>query len=81
MSVDATNGDVLGVTATLKAGDTNNDNSVDIADFGVLVNAYNGDANIPGSGYDPAADFNYDGVVDIADFGILVNNYNLSGDP
>ena len=81
VSVDATNGDVSGVTATLKAGDANNDNMVDIADFGILVNAYNSKASIPGSGYDANADFNADGIVDIADFGILVNNYNASGAP
>ena len=80
VSVDATNSDVSGVTATLKAGDANGDNVVDIGDFGVLVNAYNGDRSVSGSGYDPAADFNDDGVVDVGDFGILVNNYNLSGD-
>ena len=67
-------------TVLLLGGDATNDNTVDIADFGVLVNAYNGDMSVPNSGYDPAADFNYDGVVDIGDFGILVNNYNLSGD-
>ena len=60
-------------------GDATSDNTVDIADFGALVNAYNGDMSVPNSGYDPAADFNYDGIVDVGDFGILVNNYNLSG--
>ena len=49
------------------------------ADFGVLVNAYNGQQNVGGSGYDVRADFNGDGIVDIADFGLLVNNYGASG--
>ena len=79
VSVDTTNGDVSGVTATLAAGDANNDNAVDIGDFGVLVNAYGGQAGVAGSGYDVRADFNGDGVVDIADFGLLVNNYGASG--
>ena len=79
--VDTTAGDVSDVNATLLGGDANNDNSVDIADFGILVNAYNGDINIPGSGYDVRADFNCDGVVDIGDFGILVNQYNDAGHP
>ena len=78
--VDLRYGDVsLGLA--LFGGDANGDNVVDIADFGALVNAYNGDASLPGSGYDVHADFNCDGVVDIADFGTLVNNYNLQGDP
>ena len=66
--------------AFLPAGDANGDDAVDIGDFAVLVNAYNGEANVPGSGYDPNADLNCDGVVDIADFGLLVNNYGRSGD-
>ena len=65
----------------LVGGDANNDNTVDIGDFGILVNAYGSDKTVMGSGYDPAADFNGDGRIDIEDFGILVNNYNLSGDP
>ena len=79
--IDTTNGDVTGQVATLYGGDADGNNVVDIGDFGVLVNAYNGDKSIAGSGYDARADFNYDGVVDIADFGTLVNNYNLTGDP
>ena len=66
---------------TLPGGDATNDNIVDIGDFGILVNSYNGDATIAGSGYNAAADFNYDGVVDIGDFGVLVNEYNNSGAP
>ena len=76
---------VSGATAlpdmTLTGGDADNNNAVDIGDFGALVNAYNGDSALPGSGYDASADFNYDGKIDIADFGILVNNYNKNGAP
>ena len=35
------NGDVSGLNATLLSADLNNDNAVDIADFGILVNEYN----------------------------------------
>ena len=70
---------VSGVQIALLGGDANGDNVIDIADFGILVSAYNSDAGISGSGYDVRADFNDDGVVDIADFGILVNNYGLHG--
>ena len=78
--VDASGGSVSNLNVSLAGGDANNDNVVDIGDFGILVNAYNSNAAIPGSGYDIRADFNGDGTVDIADFGILVNNYGLSGD-
>ena len=76
---DATQGDRTSTLFSLRAGDANNDNVVDIADFGLLVNAYNSSANVPGSGYDASADFTCDGTVDIADFGLLVNNYSISG--
>ena len=73
-------GTVAPAAQVLPAGDANNDNVVDIGDFGALVNAYNSDAAISGSGYNASADFNFDGKVDIADFGLLVNNYTLAGD-
>ena len=68
----------ISLNALLRAGDSNGDNSVDIADFGVLVNAFG--SHTGGIGYAPAADFNGDGMVDIADFGLLVTNYNTTGD-
>ena len=74
---------VSGVAFTLPGGDANNDNMVDILDFGALVNAY-GTPYVPGNtvnGYDPTADFNNDGVVDVLDFGILINNYGTVGSP
>ena len=64
---------------TLPGGDADNNNLVDIGDFGILVNAYGGDVSLAGSGYDSRADFDDNGVVDIGDFGILVNNYGTSG--
>ena len=79
--VDASNGTMTGITASLSGGDADNSNVVDIADFGLLVNAYGGDSSVSGSGYDTRADFNCDGIVDIADFGLLVNNYGLTGAP
>ena len=81
--VDTTAGTPVTANVTLRGGDANNDNTVDIGDFGVLVNVY-------GNSYDPAvvlipdplveADFNGDGTIDIGDFGILVNNYGSTGD-
>ena len=66
-------------TATLPAGDANNDNSVDSTDFGILIGAFGSDYNLPGTGYDPTVDFNFDGMVDSSDFGLLIGEFNVSG--
>ena len=73
--------DDLDADVVLLPGDADNNNTVDIGDFGILVNAYGSDSSISGSGYDPRADFNNDGVIDIGDFGELVNDYGQSGAP
>ena len=65
----------------LPGGDADGSNSVDVLDFGILVNAYGSTASDPASGYDPTSDFNFDGAVDVLDFGLLVNNYGSSGAP
>ena len=65
----------------LGAGDSDNNNTVNVLDFGNLVNAYGSNATVAGSGYDASADFNYDGAVDVLDFGILVNSYGANGAP
>ena len=67
------------VTATLKPGDCNNDNSCDATDFGILIGAYGGVGYDPATGYDPRADFNGDGKVDMIDFGLLVGSYGEIG--
>ena len=74
-------GSIVFPDVTLPGADANNDNRADIADFGLLVNAFSGEYTAAGSGYDPSADFNFDGRNDIGDFGLLVNNFGLSGDP
>ena len=78
VSADASGG-ATGLSAELSAGDTNNDNRVDVLDFGNLVNAYSSLQSDPNSGYDPNCDFNEDGAVDVLDFGLLVNNYGTYG--
>jgi Dockerin type I domain/Bacterial protein of unknown function (DUF922) len=73
------NGDVSGVTAALLAGDINNDNVVDDADYQLLRAAFRsrpGDAN-----WNPQADLNCDGVVDEADLRLLQSNFGQAGDP
>jgi hypothetical protein len=62
----------------LLGGDANNDNSVDLLDFGALLLSYNKSPGNPG--YDARADFNGDTDVDLLDFGLLLLNYNQSGE-
>ena len=81
ITVNSGGGAVTGANVTLPGGDASNDNSVDIADFGILLNAYGSLQSDPTSGYDATADFNGDGSVDTLDFGILVNNYGRTGTP
>ena len=84
VAVDLTNGNVTGINATLTAADANNDNNVDTADFGALVNAYGNAYDVNDPLADPnliAADFNFDGSIDTGDFGILVNSYGGVGAP
>ena len=78
--INTTAGNVTGLTATLEPGDSDNNNTVDVLDFGNLVNAYGSTASDPNSGYDPNVDFNCDGSVDVLDFGLLVNTYGSNGD-
>jgi hypothetical protein len=78
VTVDASSGDVTGVTATLRPGDVNNDNKVGILDLGLLADSYfksQGD-----TGYDPNADLNGDNKVDILDLGLLADYYLEVGD-
>ena len=58
-------------------GDANNDNLVDISDFGILYGTFGracGD-----SGFDARADFNGDCVDDIVDFVLLRGNFGQPG--
>ncbi len=76
--VNASGGNVSGVTALLKVGDGNNDNAVDITDLLLLIAHYN---QTQGSGdYLSAVDFNGDATNDITDLLLLIANYNQLGD-
>ncbi len=77
-ALDLTAGNVTGWNATLLGGDATNDNTVDIADLLLLINAYNSAS--PASSYREAADFNGDGVNDISDLLLLIGNYNKLGE-
>jgi hypothetical protein len=60
-------------TGVQPVGDANNDNLVDISDFGILY------ATFQHSPIDPRADFNGDGSVDISDFSLLRLNFGRLG--
>lgn len=76
--VNASNGDVSGLTAVLKAGDANNDNVVDVFDLDPLIQAFN---TLPEDGnWNSNADFNCDDSVDVFDLDLLIRNYNVQGD-
>jgi hypothetical protein len=78
IAVDAWTGNVSNADATLLAGDSNDDNFIDITDLLALMGAYNQAA--PATGFLDAADFNSDGINDIADLLLLIGNYNKQGD-
>ena len=64
--------------AELRGGDANNDNRIDLADFGVLVTHF----GTSGFGASDAAwrtDFNGDGVINLADFALLQSNFGEVG--
>jgi hypothetical protein len=79
LTIDARLGNIANANATLRAGDANNDNFVDIADLLLLIGHYN--QTFPAAGYLNAADFNDDGINDITDLLLLVGNFNEPGDP
>lgn len=63
----------------MKVGDVNNDNIVDIADFGVMRGTFGKSCGNPT--FDPRADLNGDCTVDIGDFSLLRANFGQSGVP
>ncbi len=70
--------DTTFTSSDLRAGDANDDNQVDIADFGLLG------ANFGASGFAQgsaawSADFNGDGIVNLADFALLQSNFGEVG--
>ncbi len=62
----------------LRAGDGNNDNRIDLADFGLLA-AHFGASGFAVGSLAWGADFNSDGVVNLADFALLQSNFGELG--
>jgi plastocyanin len=79
ITVDPSAGDATGVNVTLLPGDINNDNTVNIADLGMLADTFNLTPSSPK--WNANADLNCDGVVNILDLGLLADNFGKSGDP
>lgn len=62
---------------TLKAGDANNDNIVNVTDFSILAATFG--KNFLQPGYNSVADFNLDYIVNVTDFSLLANNFGDTG--
>ncbi len=80
-NVNITAGNQTGVNFTLRGGDINSDNAVDITDLLALIGVYNQQQNNPANNpnYSAAADINNDGADDISDLLLLIGNYNQLG--
>jgi hypothetical protein len=78
VAVNATNGNVSNVDASLFVGDANIDNFVDVRDLLRLIAAYNKFSSA--DGYSEAADLDGNGANDITDLLFLIANYNKQGD-
>jgi hypothetical protein len=61
----------------MRAGDANNDNTVDVLDFNILKGTFG--LSLSNPGYDASADFTGDNVVDVLDFNLLKGNFGQSG--
>jgi hypothetical protein len=64
---------------TMRAGDANNDNRVNIGDFAVARATFG--LQIGDPGYDGRADFTGDGTVNVADYSLLMQNFGSVGAP
>jgi subtilisin-like proprotein convertase family protein len=61
----------------VKAGDANNDNTIDVLDFNLLKQSFGLSVGSPG--YDNRADFTGDQTVDVLDFNLIKTNFAQSG--
>ncbi|MCZ6635257.1 MAG: FG-GAP-like repeat-containing protein [bacterium] len=66
------------IAPELRAGDANDDNRADLADFGILA-TYFGASGFASESPAWGADFNGDGVVNLADFALLQSNFGEEG--
>lgn len=78
VQINAASGDVNNVLALLRAGDANDDDSIDVLDLDILIQAFDTTPNAPNWNGD--ADFNGDQSVDVLDLDLLIRNFDLIGD-
>ncbi len=62
---------------TLLAGDLNEDNIVNSADYSIAKQLYGTNQN--SSNWNPRADFNIDGIINTIDLGYIAANYGVTG--
>lgn len=62
----------------LLMGDANEDNTIGLEDFSILVSVFGLD--LGETGYDARSDFNGDNSIGLEDFSVLVSNFNTSGE-
>jgi alpha-tubulin suppressor-like RCC1 family protein len=79
LTLNATHGDVLGLSLTLSPGDINDDNKVSITDLGLLADSFGKGQGQ--TGYNANADLDCNNKVTIADLGLLADSFGKSGDP
>jgi hypothetical protein len=78
-NITLTGGSASAEMGLMKAGDANNDNVVNVADFGILKVTFGKSIGDPG--YDQRADFDGNNIVNIADFTLLKGSFGQGGAP
>ena len=79
ITVNTQNGSAIFPDITLKTGDGNNDNAVDVADLLLVINHYN-QTVVNSPNYLEAIDFDCNNADDVGDLLLVINNYNQIGE-
>jgi hypothetical protein len=79
MAIDTTNNAVTGLPVSLRAGDADDSNLVDVDDLSLLVASFDADPSSD-NWLDGVADFDCNGIVDVDDLSLLVRNFDTQGD-
>jgi hypothetical protein len=73
-----TSGDLNGLNLSLKTGDVDPNNVVDLTDYTKIATSFNA---LPDSGlWNSNADLNEDGIIDLTDYTFVAVNFNVVGD-
>jgi hypothetical protein len=68
-------------TLTVLIPDFDDDGDVDLSDYGIFLDCYNGPGNPPAEPGCDNADFDNDGDVDLSDYGVFLDCYNGPANP